>query len=634
MANLMRFLANLQRRIRFNNPEEPTIPGPVADDAKRLYSGYAVPGGVANNPATFNDTNAFFVNSITGNDANPGTQASPKATIQAAVNLVGAIGKRTVVVTGSFRERITPPVNPLVNIIAASGQTPIILAPDTYPTPQVDNAAVDGFFMQYGQGYRGDYRNNALGELEYCLPNAGWNPLYATARSKRVQLGRIVASNGVNTPTGFSQIVVIADPYRPYRVITLIGNNFGDTPAPAAVQPVSYRFNGGIVGERTIQFARYDNLRWSDATGNYAAWGTSLVQVPGTNGGSTHYLGTNYAGFTVGLARHSDGIYAITTSVQSVETGTSRPPIPSTERITLWKYDHVALTWNIVLEWPPSGQATLVVDGPGVVGNAETDPNWTPALRYKNGTFWAVQNSDDTNRADIKINYNNCCLISAGQYLYWNQPRMGTGVGRFPHPDGSGDLFVLDPVAGTRTAIKIAGRERIDDVVFWRNQYYATSAGRIFRSSNGLTNWQQVHAGASYYCNRLAVIHNVLFCSTISPQTSMQYLHTHNGTLWHVNPVGTISGRDTIPGGLIFESNGRVCITHVINNTSGGLLPPVPAGLQHLMLHFQESILNFERYTAAYDYGVENIEIDGRDTNGNIAVGDGVTEGRGIGAAI
>src|SRR5690349_18068566 len=149
----MSFEIDIERRR--TDPAEPTIPGPTTSDTQRAYSAdydFAA-SHAALSPATLTDLNTIYANSVTGNDANPGTFASQKRTIfgvAGAVVQALATARAIIALNGTFRERGF--FAGAMRIVGQPGQTPTIEAPDTYPAGIVNGSGAGTIATQPAHG--------------------------------------------------------------------------------------------------------------------------------------------------------------------------------------------------------------------------------------------------------------------------------------------------------------------------------------------------------------------------------------------------------------------------------------------------------------------------------------------------
>lgn len=96
-------------------------------------------------------TTQIYVDQTSGSDTNPGTSASPKATIQGGLNAVGSTGKvwvrnGTYVMTDGFIPTKNGSSSGWIQVCAVAGQTPRISSPGNYQSLGIQNSSFLAFY--------------------------------------------------------------------------------------------------------------------------------------------------------------------------------------------------------------------------------------------------------------------------------------------------------------------------------------------------------------------------------------------------------------------------------------------------------------------------------------------------------
>ena len=603
MADLMKFLSNINRLLKIvGDPAEPTIPGPVIDDQMRIWNGYSVFDHGALNPVNYNDINAIWVDSVVGLNTNPGTQLLPVKTIQQAV-LISTPIKNTIVIDGVFRERVVigsnyvPPGygninNQLVNLISKSSVIVYLSAPNEYPVSEEfqlnwNATFADQLFeVSFSPGTRGDYIQDNQGRLRYLLPNSNFTE-YTTPRGAYqwyIDDGHTLVKWNNNFPQ-----------YRSIKEIQHIG--FVNKCLGLVIP--TFRFGmGGMfitkfdpgIGETLTNARDPGSIDLSDQFGQLPFAFPVSYQIAGCTPSTDHWKGNIYSGWVTALCRcfkHEGRFLAATVSVnQGYVTGTN-----TDEYITIWKYSP-GPGWTMVDEWLGAHVVHIIT----------------------------------SSRKEIHIDYEGIGLIACHEHVYFvngiiNRPAMAYNT--------SGEIRVS--TGSIFTLIDIDGKTKCSDFCYFADHYYCTTSGQLYRSVNGITDWMLVYKNDSYWLSRMTVINNVMFISVLSGNPKL-FAYTLDGYTIKFQNVAAVANRESILGGLAFQSNGRVCLTHAIKEPGiyAGSPPPGTGTMTpYPMISFQEAVINYEKTDQNNYWHIDNIDVKGTNESDQVVCGSQVTEGQG-----
>lgn len=604
MADQFRFLGNIERRKIA--VAEPTIPGPTTSDTQRTF------GGIAENPAGLNDTNAIFANSTTGLDVNLGTMASPVQTLQRAQTLTTP-GKRRIVITGVFRNRLvigSPFLQPgqagiaatKTHIISSPGHIAQILAPNTYgPIITSTVRGVTYVFIPFD----GDYGiTGANADLAYFFGNE-------------------LSAYGITLPTTERRIHQTLNGYE----VEAISNNFDE-------------IVGGLNTARyckRIQYCQNENAHLALILRGQS----EIITAPGSRRRPQEY----------GSISKSLTAIAYPNEIQipdSTTTAPKRKRLTNTDwyeyALDLCRNDRVetktiAVSWGFEQTTPfaavtggwsgiPAGFSVEFRAGKLSIWRFDSD-RWQHVYDQDAIAWLTIQTGGGPPDRNRLQQWRLIRAISAGENYY---------IVQYPHPiphslnfDKTWEWPMLADGEGTARMPFIIGKQGLTwetwnpfpwddtlapfDIAFYKDRYYAVAADGIYVSDDGIESWAPIITWPKYtpimgIGPRFGIVNDVLFCSANNKDNFN--IWTGDGINWNNLPT-------TAPGGhvcnLAVGINGRVVMTQLSN-----------------WQHFQEAVINEEEdvYAAPANFlcNIQNVDIQGLGTDNKRKCGALVTVGR------
>jgi hypothetical protein len=616
MSDLMEFRFNLTKSIEIDSSlSEPTVPGPVAEDAQRIWDNYFWIDHGALDPSTFNNTNSIFVNSEIGSDIQNGDENTPVRTIQKGI-LLSTGARRYIVLEGIFYERFvigssyTPPGyasinNNLVHLVAKKGTIAYIKAPEEYHPPEEFQTPweedlifpIDRLLAIYwGPGTKGDYFIQADGRMRYLFPNDN--------ESNTITPGNFVYAYQYIIDSGHG-IITLPGPFESLKCLNEV-QHLGFDDVAVGLQINKWPLQAGPQGEQWYDIA---SGQLSDARDTQPIWFSNSVgkfdfttpqpqhQIPGTTGTSEFVRGPGYSAWVLSICRtkrHPGRFLAACVSCNQAGAEGGTNDNVNGEMIQIMKYSPGA-GWELFDEW----------DAAPVIKFVTSAPNYTVYTNHFGVGLLAVHD---------KVYYLNSIPKAFGSS--WSVP----GEIRV----SSGAEFI---------SLTVNGETKAEDFEYFNDYYYCTVNGKLYRSINGIDDWSLVYSNDYYYLMKMAVINEVLFFS-VAAGDPKAFAYSYDGTNVTIVNVAHVTDRASILGGLVFEQNGRVIITHVEDYLGGyylGSPPPGGAGdPPYPFISFQDALCNYEKTDDGNWWHIDNIDISAKDENGIKKAGAGVTEGRGF----
>jgi hypothetical protein len=475
------FEINLERQKA--DPIEPSIPGPTLNDVQRAYAGDYLFSAThkAIDPATLTNINTIYVDGIGGNDANPGTFASQKLTLQNAITTAIGSFKPYVAAKRTFRERVT--VNANIRIIGQAGIVPIWEAPDVYSgsqlfTPPGGAVAFRPSFGSYHilsttfDYYGGSWDVNSA-HFVTLIGGTVWNQAPTTAWNDRS--GALVAP-----------VLVKRTLFIPF---------IGGLPLPFTATALA-----GSYRATYFQLNGLNAIPDSDVLGSptnvaapYNQWRITTVDVCyGRNSGNS-LVALNYNDKVIGTPEHS---------------------------LTLYGRFTTNSTWEVLFNADmPAGLGYFLIPANANISILSSLLEWH-TLKSCNSRYYLLQPHAPVAGSGVNI---------IDPLMAWN----GFGsVLNFSPPQLRGLIGTLSYV-----------RSRTCDIEFYKGLYYLSTDMGIYQSQDGLSGWVRVFYDPNVTPRFFHVCNNVLFCSadralvSTLPAFETRLLYSFDGLTWNYYTV-------------------------------------------------------------------------------------------------
>ncbi len=487
----MSFEIDLERRKA--DPTEPTVPGPVTDIAQLTYNAdYDFPlTHSAVDPSTLVDADTRWARSDGGgNDANPGTFASQKATLSGVLSvLVGPIVN--IALLGTFRSRGR--INQAARFVSQAGQIATIEAPDTYGGTTlftasggpIANLPAYGLYLASATG--GRFEGGC-----WNIPRSN-NADYAALTWAQLVQPNWVGRSGAAVVTVFVKRVYW-DPFTglPMYLRYAAANYSAIGTGVASIQIPDSNVLGSPVGKAPL---------------NLAGWTIETVDICNNPQSDFPLVALNYYLRTAGTDQASLTLYAQIADSTSV-SGTIWTPI----------FDKVLATGAGV-----TGLENYATQSTVTYGAFPTTLMQYHTLKATNNRIYLMLPRAPAPGFYTQIIYPLLAWTADGTELTFSPP-----IKSSPLDPNSDVLFY---------------QSRVCDIEYYNGLYYLSTDLGIYSSEDGLTGWALVFENANLVPRYMHICNNVLFVSAERTVASTftagetRVIYTTDGITWNLHTV-------------------------------------------------------------------------------------------------